>query len=86
MRWEYKTPEEQLYVSDGKTAYDYVPADRQVNKYLVKEAFDDRMPLMFLLGKSNLLDEFERFALLNTKPVVPGTLVLQMYPKRKTDL
>ena len=28
MRWEYKNPEEKLFVSDGKTVYFYVPADR----------------------------------------------------------
>ena len=30
MRWEYKEPEQKLFVSDGKTFYFYVPADRQV--------------------------------------------------------
>ena len=30
MRWEYKDPEAKLFVSDGRTFYFYVPADRQV--------------------------------------------------------
>src|SRR5215510_11167766 len=85
-RWEYTSPEEQLFVSDGKTVYFYVPADKQVNKEKVKETFDDRMPLMFLLGRSNLSDEFSKFELLNTKPFLAGTKVVRMYPKRKTDL
>src|SRR5437773_7770146 len=51
MRWEYKSPEEKFFISDGKTVHFYVPADRQVNKEAVKETFDDRMPLMFLLGR-----------------------------------
>jgi outer membrane lipoprotein carrier protein len=86
MRWEYKTPEDKLFVSNGKTVYFYVPADRQVNKEAVKNSFDDRVPLMFLLGQSNLRDEFSRFELLNTKPFFEGTKVVRMYPKRKTDL
>jgi len=86
MRWEYKSPEEKFFISDGKTVYFYVPADRQVNKEAVKETFDDRMPLMFLLGRSNLRNEFTQFALLNTKPFLEGTKVVRMYPKRKTDL
>jgi outer membrane lipoprotein carrier protein len=86
MRWEYKTPEDKLFVSDGKTVYFYVPADRQVNKEAVKNSFDDRVPLMFLLGQSNLRNEFSRFELLNTKPFFEGTKVIRMYPKRKTDL
>src|SRR5882672_10569006 len=42
MRWEYKSPDEELFVSDGKTVYFYVPADQQVNKETVKDNFDDR--------------------------------------------
>ena len=86
MRWEYKNPEEKLFVSDSKNVYLYVPADRQVNKEAVRSTFDDRMPLMFLLGRSDLRKEFTRFELLNTKPFLEGTRVLRMYPRRKTDL
>ena len=86
MRWEYKNPEEKLFVSDSKNVYLYVPADRQVSKEAVKDTFDDRMPLMFLLGRSDLRNEFTRFELLNTIPFVEGTKVLRMYPRRKTDL
>jgi len=85
-RWEYTTPEEQFFVSDGKTVYFYVPADKQVNREAVKETFDDRIPLMFLLGRSNLRSEFTKFELLATKPVLSGTKVIRMSPKRKTDL
>src|SRR5262245_42368113 len=67
-RWEYTTPEEQLFVSNGKTVYFYVPADKQVNREAVKETFDDRIPLMFLLGRSNLRNEFTQFMLLDEKP------------------
>jgi outer membrane lipoprotein carrier protein len=86
MRWEYKSPEEKYFISDGKTVYFYVPADKQVNKEAVKDTFDDRMPLMFLLGKSDLQSEFTQFELLNTKPFLEGTKVVRMTPKRKTDL
>ena len=86
MRWEYKSPEEKLFISDSKTVYLYVPADRQVNKEAVRATFDDRMPLMFLLGRADLRNEFTRFELLNTRPFLEGTRVLRMYPRRKTDL
>src|SRR6185503_6557103 len=81
MRWEYTNPEEKLFVSDSKNVYLYVPADKQVSKEAVKETFDDRMPLMFLLGRSDLRNEFTRFELLNPRPVVEGTKVLRMYPR-----
>ncbi|PYS38471.1 MAG: outer membrane lipoprotein carrier protein LolA [Acidobacteria bacterium] len=85
-RWEYTSPEEQLFVSDGKTVYFYVPADKQVNREAVKDTFDDRIPLMFLMGRSNLRNEFTKFELLATKPFIAGTKVVRMTPKRKTDL
>jgi outer membrane lipoprotein carrier protein len=85
-RWEYTSPEEQLFVSNGKTVYFYVPADKQVNREAVKDTLDDRIPLMFLLGRSNLSDEFTKFELLPTKPFLTGTKVVRMTPKRKTDL
>jgi outer membrane lipoprotein carrier protein len=86
MRWEYKQPEEYLFVSDGKMVYMYVPADRQVRQDQVKDTLDNRIPLMFLVGRSNLRGEFEKFELLPRKPEVEGMAVIQMYPKRKTDL
>lgn len=88
MRWDYQAPEEQYFISDGKTVYFYVPADHQVNKEAVKDTFDDRMPLMFLLGRSDLRNEFSRFELspVDTKPFLQGTQVVRMYPKRKTDI
>src|SRR5215470_16603572 len=85
-RWEYTSPEEQLFVSDGKTVYFYVPADKQVNREAVKETFDDRIPLMFLMGRSDLRNEFTKFELLAAQPFLAGTKVIRMVPKRKTDL
>src|SRR5207253_9878500 len=85
MRWEYKSPEEKLFVSDGKTVYFYVPADRQVNKEAVKQSFDDRIPLMILLGQSNLRSEFTRFELLNTKQFFVCKKVVPMYLIRMYD-
>src|SRR5436190_5011781 len=88
MRWEYTNPEEKLFVSDSKNVYLYVPADRQVSKEAVKDTFDDRMPLMFLLGRSDLRNDFTRFELnpADEKPFLEGTQVVRMYPKRKTDI
>jgi len=87
MRFEYKNPEEYLFLSDGKTVYQYVPADRQVNKEAVRDTLDDRIPLMFLLGRANLSAEFHRFEDdTSIKPFFPGTRIVKMYPKRKSDL
>jgi outer membrane lipoprotein carrier protein len=86
MRWDYENPEKQQFVTDGKMVYFYVPADRQVTKDQVRDVVDERMPLMFLVGQSNLQGEFTRFERLSTKPFLEGTAVIRMFPKRKTDL
>src|SRR6266852_3814184 len=47
MRWEYRSPREKLFVSDGKTAWFYVPEDRQARKTAAKKLDDIRSPLAF---------------------------------------
>jgi outer membrane lipoprotein carrier protein len=57
MRWEYQKPEKKTFVSDGKTFYFYVPADRQV---IVRDQAGDRgVPALLLSGHGNILREFE---------------------------
>src|SRR5262245_25680406 len=48
MRWEYKTPVEKLFVSNGKTVFFYLPEENQVQKTKVKESRDQRIPFLFL--------------------------------------
>src|SRR5260370_3404839 len=54
MRWEYRSPREKLFVSDGKDAWFYVPADRQARKTAAKKLEDIRSPPAFMLGKAKL--------------------------------
>jgi outer membrane lipoprotein carrier protein len=86
MRWEYKTPEETYFISDGKMVYFYVPADKQVQQDQVRDTLDDRIPLMFLVGRENLRGEFTRFEIGGKAPAISGMTVVKMYPKRKTDI
>ena len=56
MRWEYREPEKKTFVSDGKTSYFYVPADRQVIR---REQADSRdLPAMLLSGHADILSTF----------------------------
>ena len=57
MRWEYRSPRDKLFLSDGKDAWFYVPADQQARKTPVKKLEDLRSPLGFLLGKTRLEKE-----------------------------
>ena len=88
MRWEYRSPEEKLFVTDGDTAYLYVPSQQQVNRDRVGEGYDDRIPIMFLLGRSDLESEFTSIALnpAGIPPRVPGAAVLRMVPRRESDV
>jgi outer membrane lipoprotein carrier protein len=51
MRWEYLSPEKNLFVVDGKFAWFYVPADHTVSRVAVKESADWRTPLALLAGE-----------------------------------
>jgi outer membrane lipoprotein carrier protein len=51
MRWEYTTPEVNLYVVDGKWTWFYVPADHTVTRIRAKESSDARTPLALLAGE-----------------------------------
>jgi len=63
MRWEYRSPREKLFVSDGKDAWFYVPGDRQARKTDARKLDDIRSPLAFLLGKSKLEKELQGLSL-----------------------
>ena len=54
MRWEYDSPERNLFLVDGKTAWFYVRADRTVTRVPARESSDWRTPLAFLAGEMKL--------------------------------
>src|SRR5271165_1918680 len=82
MRWEYRSPREKLFVSDGKDAWFYVPGDRQARKTEARKLDDVRSPLAFLLGKSKLEKELQGLSLApDVAPVVAGDVVLRGVPQ-----
>jgi outer membrane lipoprotein carrier protein len=82
MRWEYRSPKEKLFISDGKTAWFYVPDDRQARHTPVKNLDDLRSPLGLLLGKTKLEKELQGLSLaVDTAPMTPGNVVLRGIPK-----
>ena len=86
MRWEYRSPEEKLFVSDGKDAWFYVPGDRQARKTDARKLDDIRSPLAFLLGKSKLEKELQGLSLApDVTPVAAEDLVLRGVPQALAD-
>src|SRR5438552_17877849 len=54
MRWEYESPEKNLFLVDGKTAWFYVPGDHTVTRVPAKQSTDWRTPLALLAGEMKL--------------------------------
>ena len=86
MRWEYRSPKDKLFVSDGKDAWFYVPADKQARKESAKKLEDVRSPLAFLLGKTKLEKELQGLSLApDIAPLTPGEVVLRGVPTALAD-
>lgn len=58
MRWNYMTPEQKTFVSDGRRIYLYVPADNQVMVSPVPAQDQATTAVLFLAGKGNLTRDF----------------------------
>ena len=76
MRWEYREPEKKTFVSDGKTFYFYVPADRQV---IVRAQADSRgIPALLMSGRGEILTHF---AVTEEDARVSGIRRLRLVPR-----
>src|SRR5271166_1542528 len=82
MRWDYEQPRPKMFLTDGTTAWFYVPGERQVRRASVKQLDDLRSPLRYLLGKTKLEKEFVSLSIAtDAKPASPGDIVLRGIPK-----
>ncbi len=83
MRWEYRTPEPRLFVTDGKTLWAYSPAEKQVVEQAVGQAFSSRLPLTILAGDCDLRKDFQVSEVTNAATRGSTTsAVLDLTPKR----
>ncbi|HLH09645.1 MAG TPA: outer membrane lipoprotein chaperone LolA [Terriglobales bacterium] len=86
MRWDYTSPRQKLFVSDGKTAWFYVPGEARVQRAPVKKMDDLRSPLRYLLGKTKLQKELAGLSLApDITPTTPGDVVLRGVPRHSRD-
>jgi outer membrane lipoprotein carrier protein len=86
MRWEYRSPRDKLFVSNGKDAWFYVPEDHQARKSAAKKLEDIRSPLAFLLGKTKLEKELRGLSLApDVEPLQSGDVVLRGVPSAMAD-
>jgi outer membrane lipoprotein carrier protein len=86
MRWDYEQPRPKMFLTDGTTAWFYVPGERQVRRAPVKQLDDLRSPLRYMLGKTKLEKEFVGLSIASgQKPLYDGDIVLQGIPKSLAD-
>jgi outer membrane lipoprotein carrier protein len=81
MRWEYTSPEEKLFVSDGVKLYSYIPQDRQVMVGSVPQESSATTPALFLSGKGNLTRDFNASEGDVPAGAAAGTVALKLTPK-----
>jgi outer membrane lipoprotein carrier protein len=78
MRWEYRSPREKLFVSDGELVWFYLPDEKQLRKTTLKKLDDVRSPLAFLLGKTKLENELHGLSrAIDQSPMIPGDVVVR---------
>jgi len=77
MRWEYESPEKNLFLVDGKSAWFYVPEDHTATRVSAKQSADWRTPLALLAGEAKLSRVCSAVAVSKTQPPeLPGDIVL----------
>jgi len=78
MRWEYGSPEANLYVVDGKWSWFYVPGDHTVTRARAKQSSDSRTPLALLAGEMKVARICKNVVFENSSSVVqPRGVVLR---------
>jgi outer membrane lipoprotein carrier protein len=95
MRWEYESPEEKLFLVDGKNVWFYVPADHTASRAKLNESSDWRALFALLAGKGECL-RFCR-SIRNAEPadipagkpgestLGPGDALLRCVPRVRSD-
>lgn len=80
MRWNYKAPEEKVFVSDGTKIQLYVPADKQVIVSDVPPDDQATSAVLFLMGKGNLTRDF---TVTHGPGATESTYVLRLQPRKR---
>src|SRR6266446_1107373 len=78
MRWDYAAPDPQLIVGDGETLWIYQPADKQVIKAPLAQAFRAQSPISFLAGLGRVERDFEA----TLERDEPARWVLRLVPRK----
>lgn len=85
MRWEYQSPQKKLFLTDGHTAWFYIPADHTVSRSSMRKSADWRTPFALLTGRAKLGEICGKLAIVpnpgGPSAPPPGHTVLDCRPK-----
>jgi outer membrane lipoprotein carrier protein len=81
MRWDYTSPEQKAFVSDGVRMYSYIPQDKQVIVAAVPPDDQATTPALFLAGKGSLTHDFTASLVAAPAGMAAGTIGLKLVPK-----
>lgn len=82
LRFDYDGAEGKVYTFDGRTAHQYVAADRQVVRKTLTAAEKERLPLLFLRPPSEVLARFSAVV----KRGASGLVELTLTPRGEAEL
>jgi outer membrane lipoprotein carrier protein len=86
MLWDYREPRPKVFLTDGKSAWFYVPGEQQARRAAIKKLDDLRSPLRYLLGKTKLEKELAGLSLAaDVAAEAPGDVVLRGVPRGMED-
>ena len=80
MRWNYTSPEQKVFVSDGRRVQLYVPADKQVIVSQLPSSDQATSAVLFLMGRGNLTRDF---TVSHGQGATADTYVLHLQPKTR---
>ena len=82
--FNYTSPEEKLFISDGQTIYSYYPLDNQVIVAPAPRGAQPSTPTFFLAGRENLMLDFVG-AYAETTHTKRGSLTIRLTPIRPSQ-
>ncbi len=86
MRWEYRSPEEKVFVTDGAKTYFYLPAENQVmvsHQPQGAMGMEEGSPFELLAGRGRLSDSFTPS--FSGEAAAAGGIVLRLDPKKPRE-
>ena len=81
MRWEYKSPEPQVFIANNEVAWLHEPTERQISLFDAKTFFSSPLAQTFFDGVSGLKAHFE--VSLDPAHSTPSLAVLKLVPQKE---